>query len=69
MIKKAARQLMEGEHKFTDKFGDNKRILADTMPSKPLRNKIAGSTTIDTFLFIDYCECSTGLTYTCRERI
>ena len=42
MIKKAARQLLEGENSFTEKFNDNKVILGRNMPSKPLRNKIAG---------------------------
>ncbi len=43
MIKKASRQLLEGENRFTSKFEDNKKVLRnDTMPSKPLRNKIAG---------------------------
>ena len=42
MIKKAARQLLDGENKFTEKFDDNKKILGRNMPSKPLRNKIAG---------------------------
>lgn len=42
MIKKAARQLLEKDLAFTGHFNDNKKILGNTMPSKPLRNKIAG---------------------------
>lgn len=42
LIKKAARQLLEGEHEFTDKFDHDKKLLGNTMPSKPMRNKIAG---------------------------
>ncbi len=43
MIKKAARQLMENENSFNDKFDNNKKILSsNTMPSKSIRNKVAG---------------------------
>ena len=42
MIKKAAKQLLESEHKFTEDFEHNKRVLTDTMPSKPIRNRVAG---------------------------
>lgn len=42
MIKRASKQLMEGEDRFTEKFEENKRILGNNMPSKSLRNKIAG---------------------------
>jgi len=42
MIKKAARQLLEKEHIFNSEFEHNKKILGSTMPSKPVRNKIAG---------------------------
>ena len=41
MVKKAAKQLLE-EPVFNDKFENNKKYLRDTMPSKPIRNKIAG---------------------------
>lgn len=41
-IKKAARQLLEGENKFNEKFEHNKKILFEDMPSKSMRNKIAG---------------------------
>jgi ribosomal protein S17E len=42
LIKKTARQLLQLENSFTTEFKDNKNILADTMPSKTMRNKIAG---------------------------
>jgi len=42
MVKRAARQLLEGEHKFTTSFETDKKILGNTMPSKSIRNKIAG---------------------------
>ncbi len=42
LIKRTGRKLLEEENVFTDKFEDNKRILADSMPSKSIRNKIAG---------------------------
>lgn len=43
MVKKAAKQLLEVKHEaFTDKYEHNKKILGNTMPSKPIRNKIAG---------------------------
>lgn len=41
MVKKAARQLID-EPVFNDNFEDNKKYLKNTMPSKPIRNKIAG---------------------------
>lgn len=43
MVKKAAKQLLDGTHSFTTDFTVNKRILGSkTMPSKPIRNKVAG---------------------------
>ena len=43
MVKRAAKQLLDKEElKFTGKFDDNKKILSSTMPSKSVRNKIAG---------------------------
>lgn len=42
MIKKAARQLLEGEHPFNNKFEHNKKLLGNRMPSKSIRNKIVG---------------------------
>jgi ribosomal protein S17E len=42
MIKRAAQQLYEGVDLFSDKFEHNKRLLGNEMPSKSVRNKIAG---------------------------
>lgn len=42
MIKNTAKELIKREDSFTDKFEDNKKILKNTMPSKSVRNKIAG---------------------------
>ena len=42
MVKKAAKQLLAEEHKFTKEFEHNKQLLRGLMPSKPLQNKIAG---------------------------
>ena len=42
MVKRAAKQLLEGENNFNDSFEQNKKILRNTMPSKSTRNKIAG---------------------------
>jgi small subunit ribosomal protein S17e len=42
MIKKAAKQLLVGENRFNEDFHHNTKILVEGMPSKPIRNKIAG---------------------------
>jgi ribosomal protein S17E len=42
MVKRAANQLLDEENDFNDSFDHNKLVLKDTMPSKPIRNKIAG---------------------------
>lgn len=42
MVKRAAKQLLAGENQFNEDFDYNKGILGNTMPSKSLRNKIAG---------------------------
>lgn len=42
LIKRSARELLDKEIEFTEKFEDNKKILGDTMPSKKMRNQIAG---------------------------
>lgn len=41
-IKRAGVQLVEGSHNFTADFDHNKKMLKDTMPSKLVRNKVAG---------------------------
>ncbi len=43
MVKKAAKQLLSSSSElFTTEFSYNKKTLGNTMPSKPIRNKIAG---------------------------
>lgn len=42
LIKKASRQLLEGDNKFNEHFDNNKKVLVEGMPSKSMRNKIAG---------------------------
>lgn len=43
MIKKTAVQLLHGnESHFSMDFTHNKKVLKDTMPSKSIRNKVAG---------------------------
>lgn len=43
MVKKAAKQLVTNEDiKFSEDFGHNKKILQSLLPSKPIRNKVAG---------------------------
>lgn len=43
LIKKTARVLIEKGFGFSEKFEKNKKIMGnDTMPSKKLRNQIAG---------------------------
>jgi len=41
MVKKAAKQILD-EKVFNTEFENNKKALKDTMPSKPIKNKIAG---------------------------
>ncbi len=40
--KRTSRKMLKEENSFTDKFEDNKKVLASSMPSKKVRNKIAG---------------------------
>lgn len=42
LVKRTARNLLKEENTFDGNFNKNKKLLADTMPSKRLRNKIAG---------------------------
>ena len=42
MIKKASRQLIAQNLPFSESFEKNKKVLKNSMPSKPIRNKIAG---------------------------
>jgi ribosomal protein S17E len=41
--KRTAKKLLQEENLFTEKFEDNKKVLGNKhMPSKKVRNKIAG---------------------------
>jgi len=42
LIKRTAKNLVAQEIEFTEEFDKNKKILGDTMPSKKIRNQIAG---------------------------
>jgi ribosomal protein S17E len=42
MMRRTASSLIEKEIPFTEDFDSNKKILGKTMPSKKLRNRIAG---------------------------
>jgi ribosomal protein S17E len=42
LIKRTAKNLLKEENKFNEDFNNNKKRLGELMPSKSLRNKIAG---------------------------
>ena len=42
MVKNTSRTLMADENQFTEDFDHNKKLLGNLMPSKKIRNKIAG---------------------------
>lgn len=42
LIRRTAGTLLKKEIGFTKSFEENKRILGNTMPSKKIRNQIAG---------------------------
>ena len=42
LVKRASKNLIENNVKFTESFEKNKKILRRTMPSKKLRNQMAG---------------------------
>lgn len=42
MVKRASFELVGKNIAFTEKFEDNKKMLKNEMPSKKVRNKIAG---------------------------
>ena len=42
MVKRATRELMTKDLPFSGEFNNNKVMLGNTMPSKKVRNKIAG---------------------------
>ena len=41
-IRRTARTFLEKGVEFTDEFRDNKKILGKTMPSRQLKNQMAG---------------------------
>jgi ribosomal protein S17E len=41
-VKRAANEMVSGGIEFSEEFDENKRILGREMPSKKMRNKIAG---------------------------
>ncbi|MBU3913136.1 MAG: 30S ribosomal protein S17e [Nanoarchaeota archaeon] len=42
LVKRSTKKMLAEENSFTEKFEDNKIVLGKTMPSKKVRNKIAG---------------------------
>lgn len=42
LIKRTAKNLIEKGVEFNDNFEKNKKVLGKTMPSKKIRNQIAG---------------------------
>jgi len=42
MIKRAAKQMLRAENTFSEGFENNKKLLNGFMPSKPIKNKVAG---------------------------
>ncbi len=42
LVKRSAQQMFDGSEIFNNSFEHNKKILGDKMPSKSVRNKIAG---------------------------
>ncbi len=42
LVKRTSNNLLKEENKFDSTFDKNKKLLDDTMPSKKVRNKIAG---------------------------
>lgn len=41
-VKRSSQELMDSEIKFSEDFEKNKKILGSEMPSKKMRNKMAG---------------------------
>ncbi len=42
LVKRTSNNLLKENNKFNDTFERNKKLLGNTMPSKKVRNKIAG---------------------------
>ncbi len=45
LIKRSANELIKEGIEFSESFDENKKILGDTMPSKKIRNQVAGYVT------------------------
>ncbi len=45
LIKRTAKALLKEENKFNEEFNNNKRHIGNLMPSKKIRNQIAGYVT------------------------
>ena len=42
LVKRASHTLLKEENKFTQEFDENKLVLGKGMPSKKIRNQVAG---------------------------
>ena len=42
LVKRTAKNLLKEENKFSEDFEINKKLIGTNMPSKSLKNKIAG---------------------------
>lgn len=42
LVKRASHTLLKGKNAFTEKFEGNKTLLGNSMPSKKIRNQMAG---------------------------
>jgi ribosomal protein S17E len=42
LVKRASHTLLKGNNVFTEKFNENKVVLGNSMPSKKIRNQMAG---------------------------
>jgi len=42
LVKRTAHNLLKEENRFDSSFENNKKILKGTMPSKKIRNQVAG---------------------------
>lgn len=45
LVKRTANTLLKRKNQFTDNFEENKKILKTPMPSKKIRNQVAGHIT------------------------
>jgi ribosomal protein S17E len=45
LIKRTARSMIKEENQFKEDFNTNKSLISNSMPSKRLRNRIAGYVT------------------------